>query len=249
METPRDLLEKVYTQLQNATTQRPGPVLSRILKKAGILIQPPTSKPVPIVRETNTAAAAAGGAIALDKVQILAIVSVCFPLIVTALANGDTQTANFILAGLVGLGILQTALLRADTPNRIRARQRQAIQEVEEEAGLLDITKVPSSGTMDIPRDTNDPVTFSEIQVGDKIAIVKGETRQPILVDSLQGWIAARINARQPAEHPITKALISSVADVKVYTVGTLTGGRRRKTSKRKMRRRMTRKRNFPVSK
>jgi hypothetical protein len=96
---------------------------------------------------------------------------------------------------------------------------------------------------MDIPKDTNDPVTFSEFQVGDTIAIVKGETRQPILVDSLQGWIATRINGGQPAEHPITKAVISSIADVKVYTVGNLTGGRRRKTIKRKLLRRTTRKR------
>ena len=100
------------------------------------------------------------------------------------------------------------------------------------QSGILDITTLPSSGElpMKLGEDVVDPITQQPFQEGDMVAVVKGNKQQPVLVNELQSWIAAR-HPRTPT-HPTTNATIETLADVKIYSLRRKATGGKRKTKK-----------------
>jgi hypothetical protein len=108
------------------------------------------------------------------------------------------------------------------------------------------ILHLPSSGKLVLKRTKNngkpliDPITFRDLQTGDKVAIVKNNTKSPMLVTSLQAWIYYPFRTGL-LTNPVTKEELKK-EDIKVYTLNltetNLTlGGKRKKSKSRKAKR------------
>ena len=113
-------------------------------------------------------------------------------------------------------------------------------------APMIDVTQIPSSGEFPIRASDRkqDPVTFMEFETGNLIAIIGDDAnarQNPVLVDSLQAWIAARVANGQPLTHPGGLGTRITANNVTVYTVRiTQDGGKRKKSKSRNAKRSKT---------
>jgi hypothetical protein len=113
--------------------------------------------------------------------------------------------------------------------------------------GMIDVLQIPSSGEFPIRASDRkqDPVTFVDFQTGDRIAIIGDDAnarRNPVLVDSLQAWIAARIaGGHRDIPNPAGFGPAVTEDNVTVYTVRiTQDGGRKKECKSRKARKSKT---------
>jgi hypothetical protein len=127
------------------------------------------------------------------------------------------------------------------------------IQRIEEQiatlqgAQIFNITQIQSSGELAIRTSDMrvDPITLLQFQTGDRVAIIGNDVnarRNPVLVDSLQAWIAARIaGGHRDIPNPAGFGPAVTRDNVTVYVVRiTQDGGKRKESKSRKAKRSKT---------
>lgn len=123
-----------------------------------------------------------------------------------------------------------------------------AIKQIEsmEDPQRFSILNLPSSGKLVLKRTNNngkpliDPITFTDLRTGDKVAIVKNNTKSPMLVTSLQAWIYYPLR-KGLLTNPVTKEELKK-EDIEVFTLelsdtnlnNLASGGKRRAKKSRK---------------
>jgi hypothetical protein len=105
----------------------------------------------------------------------------------------------------------------------------------------IDLANIPNSGEfpMRASEEKEDPITFVPFETGNQIAIIghdENARKNPVLVDSLQAWIAARRAGRQEnIPHPAGLGTFVTQDNITIYTVRiTQDGGRKKKSKSRK---------------
>jgi hypothetical protein len=105
----------------------------------------------------------------------------------------------------------------------IEQAQQIAAEELNDDPNRFSILDIPPSGKLQMKQRNNtgeaiiDPITFTEFQAGDKVAVIKENRKAIILVNSLQAWIANPLR-EGPPKHPLTNEPFTK-ANVKVYTI------------------------------
>ena len=145
--------------------------------------------------------------------------------------------ARFFHDGLNNLDMVTALLFGGLIMFAADVRSRQlAIMNTE-----IDLTSIPNSGEFPIraSEEKEDPITFVPFETGNRIAIIGNDEnarKNPVLVDSLQAWIAARRAGRQEnIPHPAGLGTFVTQDNITIYTVRiTQDGGRKKKSKSRK---------------